>query len=233
MKALAIAATGMNAQQTNLEVIANNIANINTTGFKRARAEFSDLLYQVDRMQGVPNRANSSVVPEGVSHRPRRQDLGGAQRPHPGRPDQHRQQFRPGADRQRLVPDRGRRRPDALHPRRRLQHQRHRPAGHRRRLSGHSGDHRAGRCDRSHRQQVRPGLRPARRPGRAAESRPADACHLRQRGRPRAARRQSLPGDRRRRAPPMSACPAISATPRSSRAISKTPTSIRSRKSPS
>jgi flagellar basal-body rod protein FlgG len=67
MKALAIAATGMNAQQTNLEVIANNIANINTTGYKRARAEFSDLLYQVDRTQGVPNRANGSVVPEGVS----------------------------------------------------------------------------------------------------------------------------------------------------------------------
>jgi flagellar basal-body rod protein FlgG len=67
MKALAIAATGMNAQQTNLEVIANNIANINTTGFKRARAEFTDLLYQVDRLQGVPNRANSAVVPEGVS----------------------------------------------------------------------------------------------------------------------------------------------------------------------
>ena len=67
MRALSIAATGMNAQQTNLEVIANNIANINTTGFKRARAEFSDLLYQVDRMQGVPNRANANVVPEGVS----------------------------------------------------------------------------------------------------------------------------------------------------------------------
>jgi flagellar basal-body rod protein FlgG len=67
VKALAIAATGMNAQQTNLEVIANNIANINTTGYKRARAEFSDLLYQVDRTQGVPNRANSSIVPEGVS----------------------------------------------------------------------------------------------------------------------------------------------------------------------
>ncbi|WP_378949034.1 flagellar basal-body rod protein FlgG [Mesorhizobium sp. ANAO-SY3R2] len=67
MKALAIAATGMNAQQTNLEVIANNIANINTTGYKRARAEFSDLLYQVDRMQGVPSRANAAIVPEGVS----------------------------------------------------------------------------------------------------------------------------------------------------------------------
>ena len=67
MRALSIAATGMNAQQLNLEVIANNIANINTTGYKRARAEFSDLLYQVDRTQGVPNRANSSIVPEGVS----------------------------------------------------------------------------------------------------------------------------------------------------------------------
>ena len=67
MKALAIAATGMNAQQTNLEVIANNIANINTTGFKRARAEFSDLLYQVERLQGVPNRANQNIVPEGAS----------------------------------------------------------------------------------------------------------------------------------------------------------------------
>ena len=66
MRALAIAATGMNAQQTNLEVIANNIANINTTGFKRARAEFSDLLYQTERLAGVPNRANQSVVPEGA-----------------------------------------------------------------------------------------------------------------------------------------------------------------------
>jgi flagellar basal-body rod protein FlgG len=66
MKALAIAATGMNAQQTNLEVIAHNIANINTTGFKRARAEFSDLLYQVERAPGVPSRAAQSVVPEGA-----------------------------------------------------------------------------------------------------------------------------------------------------------------------
>ncbi len=66
MRALAIAATGMNAQQLNLEVIANNIANINTTGFKRARAEFSDLLYQAERLQGVPNRANAAVVPEGA-----------------------------------------------------------------------------------------------------------------------------------------------------------------------
>jgi len=66
MKALAIAATGMNAQQLNLEVIANNVANINTTGFKRARAEFSDLLYQVERNAGVPNASNQAIVPEGA-----------------------------------------------------------------------------------------------------------------------------------------------------------------------
>ncbi|ATU95896.1 flagellar basal-body rod protein FlgG (plasmid) [Phyllobacterium zundukense] len=66
MKALTIAATGMNAQQLNLEVIANNIANINTTGYKRAKAEFSDLLYQAERTAGVPNAANQSVIPEGA-----------------------------------------------------------------------------------------------------------------------------------------------------------------------
>jgi flagellar basal-body rod protein FlgG len=67
MRALAIAATGMNAQQTNLEVIANNIANINTTGYKRARAEFTDLIYQTERAAGVPNQANQGLVPEGVN----------------------------------------------------------------------------------------------------------------------------------------------------------------------
>lgn len=66
MKALAIAATGMNAQQLNLEVIANNIANINTTGFKRARAEFTDLLYQAERLEGVPNQGNQNIIPEGA-----------------------------------------------------------------------------------------------------------------------------------------------------------------------
>jgi len=67
MKALAIAATGMNAQQLNVEVIANNIANINTTSFKRARAEFTDLLYQTERLHGVPTRAGEAAVPEGAN----------------------------------------------------------------------------------------------------------------------------------------------------------------------
>jgi len=64
MRALAIAATGMAAQQLNVEVIANNVANINTTAFKRARAEFSDLLYQTQRAEGVPMRGGGDPSPE-------------------------------------------------------------------------------------------------------------------------------------------------------------------------
>jgi flagellar basal-body rod protein FlgG len=66
VRALAIAATGMTAQQTNVEVIANNIANINTTGFKRSRAEFTDLLYQAERAAGSPTRGGQEAVPEGA-----------------------------------------------------------------------------------------------------------------------------------------------------------------------
>ncbi len=66
MKALAIAATGMSAQQKNLEVISNNIANMSTTAYKASRAEFSDLLYQVDRAAGVSNRGGAAPVPEGI-----------------------------------------------------------------------------------------------------------------------------------------------------------------------
>ena len=66
MRALAIAATGMNAQQLNLEVIANNIANVNTTAFKGARAEFTDLLYQAERLQGIPNQGGETPIPEGA-----------------------------------------------------------------------------------------------------------------------------------------------------------------------
>ena len=53
MRALNIASTGMLAQQLNVEVISNNIANMNTTGFKRARAEFQDLLYQTIERTGA------------------------------------------------------------------------------------------------------------------------------------------------------------------------------------
>ncbi len=66
MRALQIAATGMMAQQTNVEVISNNIANMSTTGFKRRRAEFEDLIYQNLRRVGSQSSENGSVLPSGA-----------------------------------------------------------------------------------------------------------------------------------------------------------------------
>jgi flagellar basal-body rod protein FlgG len=66
MRALNIAATGMDAQQLNVEVISNNIANINTTGFKRQRAEFQDLLYQNEKRVGVSSTSSDTVIPTGI-----------------------------------------------------------------------------------------------------------------------------------------------------------------------
>ena len=66
MRILEIAATGMMAQQTNVEVISNNIANINTTAFKRGRAEFSDLIYQNQQRSGTFSSDAGTIVPVGV-----------------------------------------------------------------------------------------------------------------------------------------------------------------------
>ncbi len=66
MRSLSIAATGMLAQQTNVDVIANNIANMNTTAFKRQRPEFQDLLYQTLRRVGSTSSDAGTVVPSGV-----------------------------------------------------------------------------------------------------------------------------------------------------------------------
>src|SRR5215475_12832194 len=66
MRALSIAATGMMAQQTNVEVIANNLANMNTTGFKQQRAEFQDLLYQNISVPGATSSDSGTLLPSGV-----------------------------------------------------------------------------------------------------------------------------------------------------------------------
>jgi len=66
MRSLSIASTGMLAQQLNVETISNNIANSQTTGFKRQRAEFQDLLYQSVRRQGSTTSDANTVVPSGI-----------------------------------------------------------------------------------------------------------------------------------------------------------------------
>ncbi|HKR88428.1 MAG TPA: flagellar basal-body rod protein FlgG [Phenylobacterium sp.] len=66
MQALRTAATGMAAQQLNVEVISNNIANMNTVGFKKQRAEFQDLLYQTLEQAGAQSSDQGTIVPTGV-----------------------------------------------------------------------------------------------------------------------------------------------------------------------
>jgi len=66
MRALSTAATGMAAQEMNVEVISNNIANMNTVGYKRQRAEFSDLLYQDIQKAGAQSSDAGTVVPTGI-----------------------------------------------------------------------------------------------------------------------------------------------------------------------
>ena len=66
MQALRTAATGMAAQQLNVEVISNNIANMNTVAFKRQRAEFQDLLYQTLEQPGAQTSDQGTIVPTGV-----------------------------------------------------------------------------------------------------------------------------------------------------------------------
>ena len=66
MRALRTAASGMSAQQLNVEVISNNIANMNTVGFKRQRAEFQDLLYQNVERMGAQSSSSGTVVPTGI-----------------------------------------------------------------------------------------------------------------------------------------------------------------------
>ena len=66
MRSLNIAATGMLAQQLNVDVISNNLANLSTTGYKRQRAEFKDLLYQQFERPGSQGADSGSIIPSGI-----------------------------------------------------------------------------------------------------------------------------------------------------------------------
>src|SRR5215212_2954372 len=61
IRALYTAASGMNAQQANIDNVANNLANVNTTGFKKSRVEFEDLVYQQIKTAGTPTSQESEA----------------------------------------------------------------------------------------------------------------------------------------------------------------------------
>jgi flagellar basal-body rod protein FlgG len=66
MRALHTAATGMMAQELNVQVISNNIANMRTTGYKRQRAEFQDLLYEHVNRVGTQTSSEGNILPAGI-----------------------------------------------------------------------------------------------------------------------------------------------------------------------
>src|SRR5262249_32155432 len=70
MRALYTAATGMAAQELNVQVISNNIANVRTTGYKKQRAQFQDLLYEHVQRVGAQASDQGTVLPVGI-------DIGG------------------------------------------------------------------------------------------------------------------------------------------------------------
>ena len=65
IRALLTAASGMQSQQLNIDVIANNLANVNTTGFKKSRPDFQDLMYQNLKSVGAPS-TGSTQIPSGI-----------------------------------------------------------------------------------------------------------------------------------------------------------------------
>ena len=65
IRALSNASSGMKAQEMNIDVLSNNLANVNTTGFKRSRAEFADLFYEAQSRPGAPS-PDGAPLPSGI-----------------------------------------------------------------------------------------------------------------------------------------------------------------------
>ena len=140
MRALDIASTGMQSQQLNVEVISNNIANLNTTGYKRQRAEFQDLLYQKHPPSGrhlVRCRHGRAGRRAG---RPGRKDGGGLSHPRAGQPQPDPEPARSRDPGRGLLPGAPAGRHDGLYPRRLVPAEQLPPDRDGRRLSG-AADH--------------------------------------------------------------------------------------------
>ena len=130
MRSLSIGATGMLAQQTNVEIISNNIANMNTTAYTRRRTEFQDLLYQDLRRAGSTSADNGDVVPAGIQIGLGVRTAAVYRITNQGQHPEDREHLRPGDPGQGLLLDRPAVRPDRLHPGRVFPAQRRRPDRH-------------------------------------------------------------------------------------------------------
>ena len=102
IRALWTAATGMNAQQFNIDTISHNIANVNTAGYKKSRADFEDLLYQTLKMAGTPATEETVVPTYRHSSRSRCQSIGNSKNIRSRVPSKHRKYTRHGFRRKRI-----------------------------------------------------------------------------------------------------------------------------------
>ena len=105
IRSLYTAATGMQAQQINQDVVANNLANVQTPGFKASRAEFQDLMYQIHRQAGVQT-TSGTALPLGVEVGLGSKMTVDPEGLHPGRLPADRKPLRLGHRGRRLLPGR-------------------------------------------------------------------------------------------------------------------------------
>ena len=110
MRALYTAATGMAAQELNVQVISNNIANLRTTGYKKQRAQFQDLIYDHVRRVGAQASDQGTILPVGIDIGGGVKTVGTPRLMTPGHAVAHRQRSRHRHPRRRLLqdPDAGR-----------------------------------------------------------------------------------------------------------------------------
>ena len=221
IRALYTAASGMSAQQMNLDTIANNLANSSTTGFRQLRLQFQDMVYQ---NLVTPGAAQSqSTVSAGSADRPGNQ-VGGHRSDHdPGLAEPDLEPAGCGHRGQRVLSGAAARRNHRLHARRPVSPQQ--PGNHRDhgRRSGHPNHHHSVQRHGGHHHAVRRGECD---PARAAESLAAGAASTGHVSQPRRPGEHGLESACRPRSAPATRCWAIPAEPkgwaRCSRGISKT-----------
>ena len=164
MRALHTAATGMMAQELNVQVISNNIANMRTTGYKRQRAEFQDLLYEHVRRIGTQTSTQGNILPVGIDLGSGVKTVGTPRVMTQGTIVADRQGSRRRHPRRRLLQDPDARRHLRLHPRRLVRDGRAGPHRHARTATGAARHHHPAERARPSRSTRRAGLR-TRSPG--------------------------------------------------------------------
>ena len=194
MQALHTAATGMAAQELNVQVISNNIANLRTTGFKKQTAAFQDLIYEHVRRVGAQASDQGTIVPVGV-------DIGGGVKT-VGTPRSMTQGTlsQTGNDLdlatgRRLLQDPDARRHLPVHPRRHLPDGQPGPRRHRAGQPGAADHHHPEQRLRPRRQRAGPGLGDAAGFVDVGRSGPDRRDPLHQQGGPPARRQQSVRRD--------------------------------------